>query len=149
MKKEGLKKVLEDTERFLNEPGWMVMAVGPGDDKPGFAYTVGLIHYDHPEVIVFGLPPTTAHSILGDVAERVKAGEMLLPNSTWEDFTANGLPAKFIVAKTDDLNLCGRYFEEFTALQLVWPDKEGRFPWEPGWDKKFDAHQSLLGKWEG
>ena len=34
--------------------------------------------------------------------------------------------------------------QPFPALQLVWPDKQGRFPWESDYDQKFFRLQKLL-----
>jgi len=35
--------------------------------------------------------------------------------------------------------------QPFPALQLVWPDKQNRLPWEPGYDQRFSKKQPMLG----
>ena len=57
------QKVLEDIERA----GWSDMSVFPTDDEPGpyFNYTIGLAEkYDHPDLIVLGMPSHVAHGTL-------------------------------------------------------------------------------------
>jgi hypothetical protein len=34
--------------------------------------------------------------------------------------------------------------QPFPAMQLVWPDEQGRFPWESGYDERFFKLQRLL-----
>jgi hypothetical protein len=45
---------------------------------------------------------------------------------------------------TQDFAVAGRLQSDFRALQVVWPDKENRFPWEPGYSFP-PAEQRLLG----
>ncbi|WP_256348316.1 MULTISPECIES: DUF4262 domain-containing protein [Pseudomonas] len=35
---------------------------------------------------------------------------------------------------------------DFPALQMVWPDKQGHFPWEPAYDQSYSRFQLLLDK---
>ena len=35
---------------------------------------------------------------------------------------------------------------DFPTIQMVWPDKRGRLPWEDGYDKSFSKFQPLLDK---
>jgi hypothetical protein len=32
----------------------------------------------------------------------------------------------------------------FPAMQLIWPDKQGHFPWEAGYDERFYRLQKAL-----
>ncbi len=42
--------------------GWMVTNINDEPGKPGWSYTTGLFeHYQHPEVIIFGLKPESRH----------------------------------------------------------------------------------------
>ena len=34
----------------------------------------------------------------------------------------------------------------YPALQMVWPDPNGVFPWQPGYDARFRRAQPLLGE---
>ncbi|MBM4063197.1 MAG: DUF4262 domain-containing protein, partial [Planctomycetes bacterium] len=39
--------------------------------------------------------------------------------------------------------------EAFPAVQLVWPDKQGRWPWEPGVRDGFRQSQPVPGRQDG
>jgi hypothetical protein len=82
----------EDARRTaaIRRQGWTIQYVGgslcsaPGcecssDDCPAFAYTIGLFGLDHPELLIFGVPPDTASGVLNDLGERIRLGETLLP----------------------------------------------------------------------
>ena len=58
----------------IQQSGWHCNAVGAGESYPTFVYTVGLEHsYGHPELIIFGLAPATAHGILSKIVQRLSA----------------------------------------------------------------------------
>ena len=106
-------------------------------DRPGFAYTVGLLEtFRHPEIIIFGLSAESMHAILNNCGDMIRKGERFEA-----DTTAAGVIAKYDVrfrAVTDPASFaeylgygCRHYGEErFGLLQCVWPDKAGRFPGE-------------------
>ena len=55
--------------------GWMVTDIKDEPGKPGWSYTTGLFeHYQHPEVIIFGLKPDSRHSLLNWIGENAKKG---------------------------------------------------------------------------
>jgi len=56
----GDAQVPADIETY----GWHVIEVPEDDEGPGFAFTIGLFRrFEHPELIVFGLPMNTMHII--------------------------------------------------------------------------------------
>ncbi len=71
----------------IEEHGWAVQAVsGPGGADAGaqsWTYTVGLLDAaDHPELIMAGVEPSVASSILSMLAESVVDGERYLVDET-------------------------------------------------------------------
>jgi hypothetical protein len=62
----------------LGGPRGLPRADDPAPGPP-FAYTVGRsgAHFGQPELVVFGLDPDTAQTILNDLAERVRGGQRL------------------------------------------------------------------------
>jgi len=115
--------------------GWMVQAVfASGPRRPDLAYTVGLWSLDHPELVVFGLPVDTAHPMLNDLGERVRAGARLdagdvLSFADWPhrvQLLAVPHPERVLFQATRT------YGGPVPALQAVWDDAGGRFPWEAG-----------------
>jgi hypothetical protein len=141
------QKVFDDIKRY----GWHVLGVEPDETSPGFAYSIGLWHqFNHPEVILFGLPYEVMGRIINTIGEQVKAGtEFEAGKPYYEIF--EGYPCMFeTVANVQIGNfLCwARWFygyeDQFPALQGFWPDKAGKFPWDEGFDSKFLPYQPLL-----
>ena len=123
---------------IVAEHGWMIQAVMGGDGEPGFAYTVGLAKYNHPEFIVFALHPDTAQSVLNGVGEQVRDHENFVPGR-YTTILGNDMPAHLVrcdPAETAKRLTVARVIHggPVDALQIVWPDKERRFPWESGYE---------------
>ena len=65
---EWLFHVHDKIERY----GWSATYVEEGAANPAWAYTIGLSGgFDHPELVVVGLKPDEAATILGEIAHRV------------------------------------------------------------------------------
>ena len=116
--------------------GWLVQAVlGDGRRRPDLAYTVGLWGLGHPELVVFGLPADTAQPVLNDLGERVRAGTTLrardvLSFDPWPHrvhLLAVPHPERVL------FQAVRTYGRPVPALQAVWDDAAGRFPWEAGY----------------
>lgn len=130
---------LQRQEQIIDTTGWAVTHVLPTADDPEttapFAYTVGLTAHDYPELITAGLPPEVAHSLLNDLARRVyDKAERFTHGQRISDLIA-GYDAIIIDGPPTDELLPGmaikRYGRDQIRLQqLVWPDQQGRFPWD-------------------
>lgn len=139
-------RTASDIEKF----GLSVIIIEATDYLPSFAYSVGLWQkFKHPEIICFGLRNHTLHSIINDAAEIVKNGQTIEPNKIYNELFENS-KAEFL--NVDERNL-DNYFgtaiefyksKEFPALQLIWTDREDKFLWETGFEKKFIYKQPLL-----
>jgi hypothetical protein len=133
----------------IAEYGFMVQKVaGMGSDErwPQFAYTVGLTAMGHPEILCHGLPLDSAQSFLIEIGDRVRNGSVFSGGMTTRELTRDGLPLTFIEATdTSDLVVGAMIYGSVRALQLVWPDPQGRFPWEPGCIMNHDQ-QPLRGR---
>jgi hypothetical protein len=112
-----------------------------GDAKtPSFAYSVGLWRRNqHPEIVLVGLSPQDMHGVLNDVANVVRAGEPLVPGQRYSQFF-EGFDTIFRPVKPrhrEQRLKAANWFNapaEYPALQMVWPDPSGVFPWEAGYD---------------
>lgn len=139
-------KVIEDVEKF----GWHVVIIEATDYLPSFAYTIGLWkNYQHPEIIAFGLTPKTLHLILNDAGETVRNGGHYETNIVYSDFFENG-DVQFVLV---DQRSLGDYFGyaiwfnsgiDFPALELVWTDRNNKFPWDDKHEEEFKYRQPLL-----
>jgi hypothetical protein len=143
------KKVLENVEEF----GWHCTSVSPEKDKesPRFSYTVGLhTSYQFPEFIIFGLDSKVSHSILTGLAEAAEAGEMYKLNEPC-DSLIEGYQCVFVeVPKNlyNDYVFSALWYysgNSFPLYQVVWPDREGSFPWHSSYINEKGYEQPVLG----
>ncbi|MCT2280958.1 DUF4262 domain-containing protein [Micromonospora chalcea] len=149
-----INELLRRQERIIDTIGWAVTYVLPTDDgtvtTAPFAYTVGLTAHDCPELITAGLPPEVAHSLLNDLARQVyNKAERFTHGQRLNDLIA-GYDAIIIDGPPTDELLPGlaisRYGRDRIRLQqMVWPDQQGRFPWDDGY--RFGPRtQPLIGR---
>lgn len=121
--------------------GWAIQWVLPtaGEPGPGFSHTVGLSLQGHSEIILSGLPPQTSQTLLNMLAERVReTGEDLPVNELLHD-VIRGFPVILIPVTNPSqyVTTANALLREQVkgaradAVQMVWPDKHGAFPWEP------------------
>jgi hypothetical protein len=134
---------------IMRDRGWAVQTVHGGAQAPPSAYTVGLTNFDHhPELVIVGVDHETAAAILDELSRRVQAGERLTAGQRLEGLDETDYPM-ILLAVTDPashLVVARRLLgEELTALQVVWPDPDGRFPWDAAHDPRFLVMQPLLG----
>jgi hypothetical protein len=117
---------------------WAVQYVGEGEEpgEPAFAYTIGLYGLGHPELVVVGLGPESAHGILNRVAEMVGNGRDLVVGErlTWPD-RDEGLIVELLPNPGEVVLAANRFYErpaEYSvpAYQLTWAYTGGAFPWD-------------------
>lgn len=134
--------ILRHHDEIIDRVGWAVVQVLPTCEDPEpatvFAYTVGLTALLVPELLIAGLPPEVAHTLLNDLALRVY--------DTMGRFT-HGQRISDLIADYDAIIVEGpatedlppgfaiaRYGPDRVRLQqVVWPDPAGRFPWQAGY----------------
>lgn len=142
---------LELIDRF----GWMIIAVMGDESSPPFAYSVGLWHrFALPEVIMFGLPPEVAQSLLNDLGRRASEGERYGRDHYVHDMIEGGHRLRVDPIGPDAtrhyLRVAGWFNqlfhadESFPAVQCVWPDKRGILPGERHHNGRLDHTQPLL-----
>lgn len=147
----GSDEYLDRVRAGIVEFGWMIQHVGATSiDETPWSYTVGLAEKKLPELIIVGpLHHEVSHEILNTAAKMMRdkgaftPGEPIheLANVAFVAITVTDvLGEHFAIARRIQggatLTLAG-------ALQLVWPDSAGRFPWDEG-ASNVDA-QPLLG----
>jgi len=147
------KKLDEHERNFVSkirEHGWFNTRILAEAEDPGFSFTTGFwVNTSQPELIIFSLRDGLAHDVLWDLFREAKAGVALAVGKRTDQVFAN-LPAYvFPMAKRHYREHLGwsRWFyggDKFPCLQIVWPDREGLFPWEPGFDPAFANDQPDL-----
>jgi hypothetical protein len=147
-KNAGHEKIVADVKEY----GWHVLNVF-GPEGPKFSYTIGLyLSFGHPELLVAGLPPEKAMPIVNLIGERVAKGEAFASGTVSTEILRN-LPVSFRAvdpAHYPEWIGLGLWFYrslrpgELPLLQIVWPDREGRFPWDEGFDESLRAFQPVV-----
>ena len=120
------------------------------DYLPAFCYSIGLYQeYGHPEIICFGLKTELIQRLVNDACVLIKEGRALQPYTEYNDFL-NGCSVQFIPVHKDYypnyLGHGGFFYgdTDFPALQLVWSNKEHRYPWEEEAGDTWRSKQPLL-----
>ena len=150
-----LRTAEDDSDRKLLSDvathGWHVVMIEGDEEGPGYLFTVGLYYnYEHPELLIMGLPRDVSYQLLHEAVGQIQKGKKYSAES--DDTELASFPLAF---RSVDIGQYrpylgyGIWFYEncptpFPALQMVWPDKEGKFPWQDGYDERFLAHQPSL-----
>lgn len=117
--------------------GWHVVPAAEEDGRPARAYSVGLFRsFDHPEIIVLGVAADALAEAVDRVGARVRRGERFDASEVARGVVDGRLAVFRPVAQRH----LGGWLEyavwyhggpRFPALQCVWSDGDGRFPWDP------------------
>ena len=118
---------------------------------PAFAYSIGLYkNYGHPEIITFGLKTNVMGHLLNYARDEIKKGMAFKQGPTYSGFL-EGYKIQFLnVDKEyypDYFGYAGWYYKnswDFPAIELIWPDKENRWPWEDSFNEHWKYKQPLL-----
>jgi hypothetical protein len=130
--------------------GWFVNLIAADSSGPGFAYSFGFYReFSHPEIIVFGLVEETMHRLINDLGEQVRSGVRYSAGDQTSDLIKGYTCAFGMVNPVRYRETCtwAVWFYEsdvFPALQLFWPDKQNRLPWEPDFDQQLQSRQPDL-----
>jgi len=144
------RKVLSD----VAEEGVHIVHVPRTDDSAAFSATIGLFYqFEHPEVIVFGLPEEVADDLLNAVTDAADDGRRFKHAENHENLLV-GYPVRFLSVPGDKVAAYMGTAQwayagaEFPVLQLVWPDKQHRWPWQEGVREIFRESQPIIGSRE-
>jgi len=133
------EKALSD----IKEIGCHILHIMEDEDNPRFSYSIGIQEVsNHPEIIITGLQFELAHSIINEYNNKVKTGENFHTDRFYNGFLDN-FDVTFKMVKK-------KYFKEyfgwarwlyngnnFNALQLIYPNVNGIWPWDEKAWKEF------------
>lgn len=139
-------KLIDDVEAY----GCHILQIREENGHPGWSFTVGL--YDTlgcPELIVIGLKPELAQSVLNECANRLQSGTRFEDGNRANELLAN-VECEFKKIESKWIRQTMGYAvwfygdDDFPVLQCVYPDLENHFAWENGFNSKFRNRQPLL-----
>ncbi|MXP20518.1 DUF4262 domain-containing protein [Gordonia sp. HNM0687] len=148
--------LVQDTIHRIRAHGWSVTAVSElcaecSEDCEvpdcAFAYSTGLTLHSIPELIVYGLDAGTSGAVINELGD-------LLHRCDWTEFVQAGteicvaaldVPLRLVeLVDKDDMRVSNVLFPDAPALQVVWPDDWGRFPWDDEYALE-PVHQPVKG----
>jgi hypothetical protein len=130
-------KVLSDIKRV----GWHTLGVSPrqSEEGPHWAFSIGLYYsFNHPEVIVLGLPLNTCTEIVNVIGKQIEAGVRFEADTEYTDILQDPFRCTFRAFERAAYRVFVGYSlwfyenDEFPLLQCFWPDKQLHFPWDDG-----------------
>jgi hypothetical protein len=144
-------KLRADIEQY----GWHVVNVLAEKKRPPHTYSIGLFAtFEHPEIVVVGLPADTAQRLINNIADEIRDGNVFEAGTAYDDILT-GYDVTFVsVAPKHYAAHFGRaidYYgsEAFPVFQLIWPDRNHAFPWDPECDPAIRNLQPVLGEAKG
>lgn len=144
------EELLVQTKTNIDKFGLQVIMVSGSNYSPSFVYSIGLFEtYNQPEIICFGLPQKLGHEIINDVAELLKKGETIKTKTNYKNIFKDSR-AEFLPVDYRNIDHYFRaalnYYDKikFPAVQLVWTDRNDKFPWEDNFEEEFLYDQPLL-----
>lgn len=124
----------------------------PAAGRPTYSYTIGLEDLlSHPELLVVGLDGEMASRLADEFVDHLRAGGELPASTPFVGMLGPDLPCVLLPVDVTDHADWFDGLADFYAhrparvLQLVYPDAQGRFPWQTDADPAVVAGQVVLG----
>jgi hypothetical protein len=153
-------EVLDSRERLMrslhgsvSEHGWTMISIPTKWWQlwnPPWAYSIGLYEtYKLPEVVIMGRMPELMSAMLTNIHEQLKAGERIDDGKEMDGV----LIGQTCIFRLIDKKHYKKYLPwaidfygatDFPVLQCIWPDAQGRFPWQEGHERRVRRFQKLL-----
>lgn len=156
------EEMFRSIDRWIDERRWQLIGVGYGDPPSPvpWTYTIGLAEgYAHPELFTVGACCSTCSgSLLHALAELVAAGgrfdepshDPIVVHDRGEDVELHVRPVEGPALIGGWFAMWHRYYRSkpydsptLTVMQVILPDRRGRYPWEPGCDPEVAARQQV------
>ncbi|MEV8612235.1 DUF4262 domain-containing protein [Amycolatopsis sp. NPDC051373] len=120
----------------IADPGWGLLAIPEDEVSAGWTFTIGLWHsFRVPELAVFGLEPQPGMGLLNVIGEQVAAGRRPAAGDELDDVLESG---RLALRPVDEgwhdvfFGTAQRFYRAthpaVPFLQVLWPDRDGRFP---------------------
>jgi Domain of unknown function (DUF4262) len=138
--------------RNVRKHGCHIVGILGDKGRPQYAFSVGLyLIYGHAELVIFGLDGRDAAGVINDVCDHAAKGKKFVAGDVCDDLLLEHkvcfveVPAQaYRPYFGTALWFYGTARLSFPILQIVWPDRKGRFPWETGYDATLKKYQPVL-----
>lgn len=148
--------LVNETITKIRAHGWAVTAISdecqcgsavcvPPDCS--FGYTTGLGLHSLPELAVYGLDAKTSFNVLNELGDLLHGYDWceIVDESAEVSLQSIDAPVRLIeLVDKSDLLITNELFPNSPALQVVWPDEYGKYPWADGYALLPD-HQHVKG----
>jgi len=136
------RSILQNIEQFT----WHVSRVDAVGNRPGWAFTIGLFaKFQHPEIVLFGLPEADLGLALNDIGCEVRDGRRFDADEECSGIIENNTcifkPVHPVVMGYAHWFYEG---EDFPVLQCHWQNEDRSFPWDGNYDSRQHVAQPLL-----
>jgi hypothetical protein len=149
IKEEEKQKYFKRVYDNINQNGFHVTALLEENGFTPYAYSTGVFeNFKIPELFISGLGPNLSMELVKNYVEKYKFRSVPL-NEKVTDIT-DRFPVFFIKVKNENLSeyvlTSIRHYENrpYEYLQLIFPDLDGKFPNEIG----YNYDQEIIGKLE-
>jgi Domain of unknown function (DUF4262) len=141
----------------IERHGFAVRHVRGDAHRPSWSHSIGLGRLSHPELVVVGVTADAGRALIHWIVDLLRGGERLAVGRD-RPYEFRHVPIRLVPVPDrcwDDGNDLLRWCPRPTAglggtgggpgaLQVVWADSAGRFPWEADFDADLVAVQPLL-----
>ena len=141
---------MQEVVNYVRADGWLVSAVQGDQTAPPWAYTVGLWQtFRSPELTMAGLPVEHMVIILNTIANFIADGAAIGVGSQIDGICPCTLATRPVHGSwrtTSMFAISDRYYDQSRPayLQVLWPDKKGNYPSEPGFHLRYEGRQPML-----
>lgn len=138
--------------RTIEQYGMAIQFVFPTEEHPGhhFAYTIGMTDIGQPELILFGCPQEVVGHVFNVMFAGIKEGA--IPRDLDKIDDVLGVPLLAHKTTTTEASKyavqCLEYYhrrgKQPEFKQLLWPDANGVYPHQDGFDEKYKQQQPYI-----
>jgi hypothetical protein len=147
----------EKIEWMIETDGYALEVVAPDTEsnppQAGYTYTINFPeHVEFADVVVFGLTPVAARGLLGLVRDTIAGGAQIPVGVELVGLLDNELRCCFAPVALGEwaplFETATTWYggEGFEMVQLVYPDRNGFLPYEPGFEQRMRFAQPVIGR---
>lgn len=139
--------------KVIREHGMAIQFVFATEEEPGpnFAYTIGMTDIGAPELIVFGFPQQLAGGVMNHLFNEMRTCQLQRDLDKVEDLLSVPLLLESIDSDVaSEFTVQAEVYYEQRGRkpvykQMLWPDEQGIYPNQKGFDKALREVQPYLG----